>query len=85
MTTTVKKATKTMQLGDLKCMLYAYTKIPLEGNLAEYKGLPSNEVKTVGDCSGFVSFDSIHVTGVNATNNEKTLIENALLEGILVD
>ena len=75
----------TMQLGDLKCMLYAYTKIPLEGNLAEYKGLPSNEVKTVGDCSGFVSFDSIHVTGVNATNNEKTLIENALLEGILVD
>ena len=75
----------TMQLGDLKCMLYAYTKIPLEGNLAEYKGLPSNEVKTVGDCNGFVSFDSIHVTGVNATNNEKTLIENALLEGILVD
>ena len=75
----------TMQLGDLKCMLYAYTKIPLEGNLAEYKGLPSNEVKTVGDCHGFVSFDSIHVTGVNATNNEKTLIENALLEGILVD
>ena len=75
----------TMQLGDLKCMLYAYTKIPLEGNLAEYKGLPSNEVKKVGDCHGFVSFDSIHVTGVNATNNEKTLIENALLEGILVD
>ena len=75
----------TMQLGDLKCMLYAYTKIPLEGNLAEYKGLPSNEVKTVGDCHGFVSFDSIHVTGVNATNNEKTLIENTLLEGILVD
>ena len=75
----------TMQLGDLKCMLYAYTKTPLEGNLAEYKGLPSNEVKTVGDCHGFVSFDSIHVTGVNATNNEKTLIENALLEGILVD
>lgn len=75
----------TMQLGDLKCILYAYTKIPLEGNLAEYKGLPSNEVKTVGDCHGFVSFDSIHVTGVNATNNEKTLIENALLEGILVD
>ena len=75
----------TMQLGDLKCMLYAYTKIPLEGNLAEYKGLPSNEVKTVGDCHGFVSFDSIHVTGVNATNNEKTLIENALLEGVLVD
>lgn len=75
----------TMQLGDLKCMLYAYTKIPLEGNLAEYKGLPSNEVKKVGDCHGFVSFDSIHVSGVNATNNEKTLIENALLEGILVD
>lgn len=75
----------TMQLGDLKCMLYAYTKIPLEGNLAEYKGLPSNEVKTVGDCNGFVSFDSIHVTGVNATDHEKTLIEKALLEGILVD
>ena len=75
----------TMQLGDLKCRLYAYTKIPLEGDLAEYKGLPSNEVKTVGDCHGFVSFDSIHVTGVNATVNEKTLIENALLEGILVD
>ena len=75
----------TMQLGDLKCMLYAYTKIPLEGNLAEYKGLPSNEVKTVGDCNGFVSFDSIHVTGVNATDHEKSLIEKTLLEGILVD
>lgn len=75
----------TMQLGDLKCILYAYTKIPLEGNLADYKGLPSNEVKTVGDCNGFVSFDSIHVTGVNATDHEKTLIENMLLSGILVD
>ena len=75
----------TMQLGDLECKLYVYTKIPLEGNLADYKGLPSNELKKVGDCTGFVSFDSIHVSGVNATDNEKTLIENLLMNGILVD
>ncbi len=75
----------TTQLGDLVPILYCYTKEILEGDIANYKGLPTNEVKIVGDCSGYVSFDSVYVTGVYATDYEKSLIESQLLSGILVD
>lgn len=74
----------TMQLGELSCYVLIHTKIPLEGDIVNYKGLPTNEIVKVGDVSGFVKYSSIHVDGTTATDAEKSEIESLLLSGIFV-
>lgn len=74
----------TMQLGELSCYVLIHTKIPLEGDIVNYKGLPTNEIVKVGDVSGFIKYSSIHVDGMTATDVEKSEIENLLLSGIFV-
>lgn len=74
----------TMQLGELSCYVLIHTKIPLEGDIVNYKGLPTNEVVKVGDVSGLVKYSSIHVDGMTATDAEKSEIESLLLSGIFV-
>lgn len=74
----------TLQLGELSCYVLIHTKIPLEGDIVNYKGLPTNEIVKVGDVSGFVKYSSIHVDGMTATDSEKSEIESLLLSGIFV-
>lgn len=74
----------TLQLGELSCYVLIHTKIPLEGNIVDYKGLPTNEIVKVGDVSGFVNYSSIHVDGMTATDSEKSEIESLLMSGIFV-
>lgn len=74
----------TMQLGELSCYVLIHTKMPLEGDIVNYKGLPTNEIVKVGDVSGFVKYSSIHVDGMTATDSEKTEIESLLMSGIFV-
>lgn len=74
----------TMQLGELSCYVLIHTKIPLEGDIVNYKGLPTNEIVKVGDVTGFVKYSSIHVDGMTATDSEKSEIESLLLSGIFV-
>ena len=74
----------TMQLGELSCYVLIHTKIPLEGDIVNYKGLPTNEIVKVGDVSGFVKYSSIHVDGMTATDAEKSEIESLLMSGIFV-
>lgn len=74
----------TMQLGELSCYVLIHTKIPLEGDIVNYKGLPTNEIVKVGDVSGFVKYSSIHVDGITATDAEKSEIESLLMSGIFV-
>lgn len=74
----------TMQLGELSCYVLIHTKMPLEGDIVNYKGLPTNEIVKVGDVSGFVKYSSIHVDGMTATDAEKSEIESLLLSGIFV-
>lgn len=74
----------TLQLGELSCYVLIHTKTPLEGNIVNYKGLPTNEIVKVGDVSGFVKYSSIHVDGMTATDSEKSEIESLLLSGIFV-
>ena len=74
----------TMQLGELSCYILIHTKIPLEGDIVNYKGLPTNEIVKVGDVSGFVKYSSIHVDGMTATDAEKSEIESLLMSGIFV-
>lgn len=74
----------TLQLGELSCYILIHTKIPLEGDIVDYKGLPTNEIVKVGDVSGFVKYSSIHVDGMTATDSEKSEIESLLMSGIFV-
>lgn len=74
----------TLQLGELSCYVLIHTKIPLEGNIVDYKGLPTNEIVKVGDVVGFIKYSSIHVDGMTATDVEKNEIESLLMSGILV-
>lgn len=74
----------TMQLGELSCYILIHTKLPLEGDIVNYKGLPTNEIVKVGDVTGFVKYSSIHVDGMTATDSEKSEIENLLLSGVFV-
>lgn len=73
-----------MQLGELSCYVLIHTKIPLEGDIVNYKGLPTNEIVRVGDVTGFVKYSSIHVDGMTATDSEKSEIESLLMSGIFV-
>lgn len=74
----------TMQLGELNCYVLIHTKIPLEGDIVNYKGLPTNEIVKVGDVVGFIKYSSIHVDGMTATDVEKSEIESLLMSGIFV-
>ena len=74
----------TMQLGELSCYVLIHTKIALEGDIVNYKGLPTNEIVKVGDVTGFIKYSSIHVDGMTATDSEKSEIESLLLSGIFV-
>ena len=74
----------TMQLGELSCYVLIHTKIPLEGDIVNYKGLPTNEIVKVGDVTGFIKYSSIHVDGMTATDSEKSEIESLLMSGIFV-
>ena len=74
----------TMQLGELSCYILIHTKLPLEGDIVNYKGLPTNEIVKVGDVAGFVKYSNIHVDGMTATDSEKSEIESLLLSGIFV-
>lgn len=74
----------TMQLGELSCYVLIHTKMPLEGDIVNYKGLPTNEIVKVGDVTGFVKYSSIHVDGMTATDSEKSEIESLLMSGIFV-
>lgn len=74
----------TLQLGELSCYVLIHTKMPLEGDIVNYKGLPTNEIIKVGDVTGFVKYSSIHVDGMTATDSEKSEIESLLMSGIFV-
>lgn len=74
----------TLQLGELSCYVLIHTKIPLEGDIVNYKGLPTNEIVKVGDVTGFIKYSSIHVDGMTATDVEKDEIESLLMSGVFV-
>lgn len=74
-----------MQLGDLQTYVLISNKEPLEGNVFEYDGYPTNEVIKVGDVKGFVAYDKIFAVGMTATETEKREIESILKNGVLVD
>lgn len=74
-----------MQLSELQTYVLISNKEPLEGNVSEYDGYPTNEVIKVSDVTGFVAYDKIFAVGMTATETEKREIESILKSGVLVD
>ena len=74
----------TNQLGGLTPFVLIYTKVVHDADTSHYDGLPTEEEKIVGQCSGFVKFDSVKVDGVIAKKVEIDSIEKLLLDGIYV-
>lgn len=53
-------------------------------NAESMQGMPSNDYVLVGDCTGYIKADSVHVINVNATDEEFTEINDLLLSGIII-
>ena len=47
-------------------------------------GYPTNHDSRLGDCSGNVIVKYVHVEGINATEQELSLIESMLKSGVVV-
>lgn len=56
----------------------------LPSHFYDYTGMPSSRTTTVGDVSGFVAFDTIHLDGIPATSGEMDEIEQYLTSGVIV-
>ena len=49
---------------------------------AHLQGYPVNYYTKLGDCSGHVRVSDVQVKGMNATDTERDMIRDALLQGI---
>ena len=74
-----------MQLGELTPFIMVNTQVPLDNDGTNLDGLPVDEVKRVGDCTGFVRYSFINASGCSGTDAEKTEIENLLKSGINIE
>ena len=74
-----------MQLGELTPFILINTKVPLDSGDTNLDGLPVDEVKRVGDCTGYVKYSFINASGCSGTDVEKTEIENLLKSGINIE
>ena len=74
-----------MQLGELTPYILISTKVPLDSSGSNLDGLPVDEVKRVGDCTGYIKYSFINASGCSGTDAEKTEIENLLKSGINIE
>lgn len=56
----------------------------LAGSYQDFVGVPANRTVTIGNCSGYVKFNSVHLEGLQATGNELQEIEDMLTDGVLI-
>lgn len=56
----------------------------LPANFHYFKGHPSNISGKVSSFSGYTEVEYVHVTGINATENELEMIEQILKEGFII-
>lgn len=74
-----------MQLGELTPFILVNTQVPLDSGNVNLDGLPVEEVKRVGDCTGYIKYSFINASGCSGTDAEKTEIENLLKSGINIE
>jgi len=56
----------------------------LADNYQNYVGIPANQETLISDTTGFVKYDVIHLTGVPATEKEKSEIQTLFSQGVLI-
>lgn len=56
----------------------------LADSFESFDGVPTNYTVSVGSCSGFIRFESVHVTDVDATDSELNEIQSLLMSGVIV-
>lgn len=56
----------------------------LADSFESFDGVPTNYTVSVGNCSGFIRFESVHVTDVDATDSELDEIQSLLMSGVIV-
>ena len=56
----------------------------LAENFPNYIGYPSNTTVKLSSCHGFTRCKSVHVEGLSATEEEKTMIETELKNGVII-
>jgi hypothetical protein len=74
-----------MQLGELTPFILVNTQVPLDSGSVNLDGLPVEEVKRVGDCTGYIKYSFINASGCSGTDAEKTEIETLLKSGINIE
>lgn len=74
-----------MQLGELTPFILVNTQVPLDSGSVNLDGLPVEEIKRVGDCTGYIKYSFINASGCSGTDAEKTEIENLLKSGINIE
>jgi len=56
----------------------------LANNYQKYVGIPANQETLISDTTGFVKYDVIHLTGISATDKEKSEIQTLFSQGVLI-
>lgn len=54
-------------------------------NQKHYKGYPINGTYNIGDFSGYVEIEAVHLDGLSCTENERNAIRQALLAGVIIN
>ena len=70
--------------GKIPYLIISRPQTKVAMNFDSMDGYPTNEYVTVGECSGYVKAESVHVINVNATDDELNMISEALYAGIII-
>ena len=65
-------------------LILTIPQISMADNYEKYIGIPSNEEVLISSLSGFCKLKNVHLTNIDATNEEKDEITNLLSTGILI-
>lgn len=70
--------------GKIPYLIISRPQTAMAGNYGHFTGRPANSHVTLRDCSGFTRVKSVYVGNVNATDEEKDMIEAQLKAGVLI-
>lgn len=65
-------------------LIITYPNVCLPSSQSHLEGYPSFVTKTLGDCNGYVEVYKVQLTNIEATEDEKGIIETMLKEGVFV-
>ena len=70
--------------GKIPYLIITRPQTKVADNAESLQGYRTNSYTTIGECSGYIKADSVHIINVNATDEELTEINNLILSGIII-